>query len=57
LGNRLARADRERAVLVREFLVSRIDEFFARDTAHRIQHALVAHAAPGDLSVEHPVRG
>jgi hypothetical protein len=57
LGDRLALADRQRPVLVRELLEARLDEGFARHAPHGLLDAAVAHAAPSDLNIDHAVAG
>src|SRR5690606_35670543 len=53
LRDGLARADRQRAVLVGEILHAGADETLARHRAHRGQHARVADAAPGQVHLDH----
>lgn len=55
LRDRLIFADRQRSVFVGKLLESGVDERLARHATHRIQHARITHAAPGDLNIDHPV--
>ena len=54
LGDRLAGLDRQRGVVIGELAQAFGHEQFARRLAQGLQHALVAHAAPGDLPLDHP---
>jgi hypothetical protein len=57
LRDRLALADRQRPVLIGEFLEAGLDEHLARHPPHRLEHMPVAHPAAGNLNVDHAVAG
>ena len=55
LRDRLAFADRQRPVLIGELFKAGFDEQLARDAAHGIQDAAIAHAPASDLHIDHAV--
>jgi hypothetical protein len=57
LRDRLALGDRQRTVLVGEFLEAFLDKVLPRDTVHGIDHARVADAASGQLDIGHALPG
>ena len=57
LRDRLARADRQRRVLVRAPALLGRDEELARHLGHRREHALVHDVAAAELLVHHPAAG
>src|SRR5215203_2911047 len=55
LGDRLPFGDRQRPVLIREFLEAGLDEGLARHAPHGVENVAVADPAPGDLDFDHAV--
>ncbi|MGF6936095.1 hypothetical protein OKW41_005257 [Paraburkholderia sp. UCT70] len=54
LRDRLLAADRQRRIVIREFAQIGWHECLARHAPHRLDHAVVAHAALHDLPFDHP---
>lgn len=57
LGDRLPLGDRQRRILIGEFLETLFDESFAWHRLHRLQHARISYAASCEVAFDHLVPG